>query len=325
MIQEQESATADRVGDAAGEAASRAAFDVQNALGDAWGKVVAWLEGLVESLPNIIAAIVVVFLFVVLARMVGKGVRKLVDRIADQPEVNRLVAATAQIAVIGLGLVLALGVLNLDKTVTSLLAGAGIIGLALGFAFQDIAENFIAGIFLNVRNQFREGDIIESGDFMGTVERVRLRATALRTFPGQRVLIPNAEVFKNPIINYTQAGRRRVDIPVGVAYGDDLEQARTIAAAAVEELSVVEPGRPVEVFYEGFGDSSINFQLRFWIRFGLQTEYLKARSDAIEAIKKAFDREGITIPFPIRTLDFDGGAVGGQGLSGAVREAGLSR
>ena len=311
--------------DALSETASQTAFDIQAALGEAWDKVVAWVEGLIESLPNLIAAVVVVVIFAALSRVARRVARKIFDRMAHQPEVNRLVAATVQIAVVGLGVVLALGVLNLDKTVTSLLAGAGIIGLALGFAFQDIAENFIAGIFLNVRNQFREGDIIESGDYMGTVERVRLRATALRTFPGQRVLIPNADVFKNPIINYTQAGVRRVDISVGVAYGDDLRRAREVAAAAVAELPMLEQGRQVEVFYEEFGDSSINFQLRFWIPFTRQTEFLQARSDAIEAIKAAFDRDGITIPFPIRTLDFDGGVVGGQGLSSAVRNAGLGR
>jgi small conductance mechanosensitive channel len=264
---------------------------------------------------------VLLLAFWLFARAVRGLVLKVVRRIAPQPELNRLVAAAAYLFVLGLGLVLALGVLNLDKTVTSLLAGAGIIGLAVGFAFQDIAENFIAGIILNIRNQFTEGDIIESGDFMGVVERVQLRATALRTFPGQRVLIPNAQVFKNPIVNYSQSGKRRVDISVGVAYGDDLAKARRTAVAAVEALAHRDRARDVELYYEGFGDSSINFQLRFWIDFRSQKDFLRARSDAIEAIKSAFDEAGITIPFPIRTLDFAGGAVGGQGLGEALAES----
>ncbi|MFW5951182.1 MAG: mechanosensitive ion channel family protein [Gemmatimonadota bacterium] len=300
-----------------------AAFDIQAALGDAWSKVTGWVEGLVESLPNAIAALVVLLVSWGLARLARKVVRRIARQVADQPEINRLVAAAAYIFVLGLGLVLALGVLNLDKTVTSLLAGAGIIGLALGFAFQDIAENFIAGIILNVRNQFNEGDIVESGDYMGAIERVRLRATVMRTFTGQRVLIPNAQVFKNPIINYTQPGRRRVDIAVGVAYDTDLERARRVATDAVVDTDFRDPARDIEVFYTEFGDSSINFQLRFWIPFGAQqTEYLQARSDAIIRIKKAFDDAGIVIPFPIRTLDFAGGDVGGQSLAAAINQAG---
>jgi small conductance mechanosensitive channel len=303
-------------------AAAEAGMDIQAALGDAWGKVVLWIEGLIESLPNVIAAFVLLLVFWGLAKLTRRVAASVADRMAHQPELSRLVATAAYIAVLGLGLVLALGVLNLDKTVTSLLAGAGILGLALGFAFQDIAENFIAGIILNVRNQFTEGDIIESGDFMGTVERVQLRATALRMFTGQRVLIPNAQVFKNPIINYSQTGVRRVDIAVGVSYADDLARAREVAIAAIEPLEFRDPHRDVELFYEEFGDSSINFQLRFWIGFRKQTEFLTARSQAIMALKAAFDDAGITIPFPIRTLDFDGGVVGGQGLAAALAERG---
>ncbi len=306
-------------------AATEAAFDIQAALADAWAKVTGWLEDLVASLPNVIAALVLLVAFWGLARLVRRLVGQVARRIADQPEINRLIASASYLAVLGLGLVLALGVLNLDKTVTSLLAGAGIIGLALGFAFQDIAENFIAGIILNLRNQFTEGDIIATNEFMGTVERVNLRATVLRTFPGQRVLIPNASVFKNPIINYSQPGRRRVDIAVGVSYGDDLAKARRVAIEAVEAVEPRDRDREVELFYEAFGGSSVDFQLRFWIDFRRQTDFLAARSEAIMRIKEAFDDHDITIPFPIRTLDFAGGAAGGQSLSTAIHEAGYGR
>lgn len=287
-------------------------------------KVVGWTEGVVESLPNLIAALLVFLIFWSLANMTRRVVARVAAQVADQPEVNRLIATGAYIAVVALGLILALGVLNLDKTVTSLLAGAGILGLALGFAFQDIAENFIAGVILNLRNQFTEGDLVSSGDHMGIVDRVQLRATVMRTFTGQRVLIPNADVFKNALVNYTQLGMRRVDVAVGVSYNADLEQAKRVAIEAVEEVEGRDASRPVEVFYREFGDSSINLQVRFWIPFlTQQTAYLEARSEAIMRIKAAFDEAGITIPFPIRTLDFGGGVVGGVGLSEAAREAGL--
>ena len=309
--------------DSVAAAANEAAVDIQAAFGEALAKMTGWVEGFVASLPNLLAALLILLAFWGIGRVVRKVVARVARRVADQPEINRLVATVAYLVVLALGLVLALGVLDLDRTVTSLLAGAGIIGLALGFAFQDIAENFIAGVILNLRNQFTEGDIVESGDYMGVIERVQLRATVMRTFPGQRVLIPNAQVFKSPLINYTAPGARRVDIAVGVSYGDDLEKARRVAIEAVEGVEGRDENREVKLFYQEFGDSSINFLIVFWIPFRKdQGAYLAARSEAIIRIKKAFDEADITIPFPIRTLDFAGGDVGGQGLSAAIREAG---
>lgn len=281
--------------------------NIRAALEEAWAKATGWLEGLVESLPNILAALVLLMIFWGLSRAARKLVEKIAARFADQTEITRLIARAAQLAVLVAGLILALGVLNLDRTVTSLLAGFGIVGLALGFAFQDIAENFIAGIILNVRTQFREGDIVESGDFVGVIERVQLRATVMRTFTGQRVLIPNAEVFKNPIVNFTQPHMRRVDIEVGIAYDDDLEKAKRVAIEAVRPIEARIETRPVELFYREFGDSSINFQLRFWIPFSsVETDFLGARSEAIMRIRKAFAENDITIPFPIRTIEMAG-------------------
>ena len=307
--------------DSVAATATEAAFDIHAALASAWSKVVTWLETLVESIPNLIAALVVLTVFWGLARVARRVARRIAQRVVAQPQVNRLIAQAAYIAVLALGLVLALGAMNLSKTVTSLLAGAGILGLALGFAFQDIAENFIAGIILSLRNQFNEGDIIRSGDFTGIVERVQLRATVLQVPTGQRVLIPNADVYKHPIVNYTQTGKHRIDIPVGVSYGDDLEKARRVAIEAVEGIEHRDHDRDVELFYDEFGGSSINFEVRFWIDYRRQVDFFAAQSEAIMRIKKAFDDNDITIPFPIRTLDFAGGASGGQSLATALRDA----
>ncbi len=316
--------TADSVTAAATQAATKAAFDFQASLTSAYEKVMGWLFTLVESLPNLIAAVVVLMAFWGLARLVRRLVARVAGRIGDHPQINRLVTQAIYLAVLGLGLVLALGVLNLNKTVTSLLAGAGIIGLALGFAFQDIAENFIAGIILSIRDQFDDGDIIKIDDYMGIVEKVELRATILRVPTGQTVLIPNADVYKNPITNYTKSGKHRVDIDVGVSYGDDLEKARRVAIQAIEGMNNLDESHDIEVYYSEFGASSINFTLRFWIHYSQQVEYAQARSEAIMRIKKAFDQNDITIPFPIRTLDFGAGPSGGVPLHATLRDAGYS-
>jgi small conductance mechanosensitive channel len=308
--------------DSVAAAATDAAFDIQAALGEAWTKVITWVEAVVQNLPNLIAALVVFAAFWGFARLARRLTLRLAKRVVDQPQINRLIAQAAFLLVMGLGLVLALGTMNLSKTVTSLLAGAGILGLALGFAFQDIAENFIAGIILSLRNQFNEGDIIKTSDYTGIVHRVQLRATVLQVPTGQRVLIPNAEVYKRPIVNYTQSGKHRVDIPVGVSYADDLQKAKRVAIEAVEGIESRDRHREVELYYEEFGASSINFTVRFWIDYLEQVDFFAAQSDAIMRIKKAFDEHDITIPFPIRTLDFAGGASGGQSLSTALRDAG---
>jgi small conductance mechanosensitive channel len=204
-------------------------------------------------------------------------------------------------------------VLGLDKTVTSLLAGAGVLGLALAFAFQDIAGNFMSGILLALRRPFGSADWIETNDFFGVVEDLNLRSTIVRTPQGQLVTIPNSSVLQNPIKNYTKLGKRRVDLSCGVAYGDDLDKVEKVAPSSLNNLDFIDSERPVDFYFTEFGGSSIDFKLRFWIDFKGQADFLKAQSEAIKALKAAFDQSGITIPFPIRTLDF--GVVGGVNLN----------
>jgi small conductance mechanosensitive channel len=275
-------------------------------------KLDGWLEQAVLLLPNFLVGVVVVVFFWLLAKLVKKATDRLLEPILPT-QIARLLASVGYLAMLTAGVFVALGVLGLNKTVTSLLAGAGILGLAIGFAFQDIAANFMSGILLALRRPFVLGELIEANGFFGTVQKISLRSTEIRSPQGQLVLVPNRQVFENPIVNYSRSGERRVDLAVGVAYGDDLEKARRVAVAAVEEIETRQADRPVELFYEEFGDSSINFVVRFWIDFARQREYLAARSEAIERLKAAFDEAGITIPFPIRTLDF--GVVGGDRLS----------
>lgn len=285
-------------------------------------KMVAWGRGFILLLPNLLVAIVVLIAFWLAARVVRNVLKRVLRRVSHSEQVNQLLSYSVFLALLAIGTFVALGILELQKTVASLLAGAGIITLALGFAFQDIAANLMAGIYLSVQRPFRPGHIIETKDFFGVVKRVHLRWTELRTQQGQVVLIPNKQVFENPIMNYSSTGERRVDLRLGVSYGDGLEKARKTAVAAVEKVSTRLPDKEVEFFYEEFGESSINFVVRFWIAFQRQPDFLAAQSEAIERIKSAFEENGITIPFPIRTLDF--GAKGGETLSEVLEEVGAS-
>lgn len=279
-------------------------LDIGQALNGALEDLTSWVEGFVRMLPELVAAVLVLGLFVLLARLVRGGVRRLMDRATSHGPVKSLLAKAAYLGVLAAGVFVALGVLQLDKTVTSLLAGVGILGLALGFAFQDIAENFIAGILITLRRPFTDGDLVETNGFFGTVEDVDLRATHIRTLQGQLVRVPNGDVFGNPITNYSQASDRRVDLACGVSYGDDLETAKRVALEAMAGVEGRDPDREPELFYEGFGGSSIDFVVRFWIPDTGQKAFLAARSDAIVRLKSAFDDHDVGIPFPIVTLDF---------------------
>ncbi|WP_420315773.1 mechanosensitive ion channel family protein [Ekhidna sp.] len=288
-------------------------FGLSKALNILNDKLQGWLESLTAMLPNFAVAVIVMVTFILAAKGVRAVASKLFKRFYDKPAIRNLFTTIVYIAVLGIGLMVALNVLHLKQTVSSLLAGAGIIGLALGFAFQDISANFISGVLIAIRKPIEVGDIIKIQDYMGTVDEINLRVTVLKTFQGLHVIIPNKEVFQNPLTNYTKTNERRIDLECGVSYGDDLEKAKDVALKAVEELPYLMEGKDVKLFYTSFGDSSINYVLQFWIKYPDQPGFLEARSEAIMAVKKAYDENNITIPFPIRTLDF--GIKGGEALS----------
>ena len=283
-------------------------------------KLVGWTKAFIQMLPNLALAALIVVLGALLARLARSLTHKLLGKAIPSTTLLRLVGNSIYLLVIMMALFAALSVLHLDKTVTSILAGAGIIGLALGFAFQDIAANFISGILMAVQRPVRVGELIETGDHFGTVERIDLRTMELRNQQGIQVIIPNKDVFQNALMNYTRNGIRRIDLQVGISYGEDLERVERITMAAVKAVDGVLADKPVEHYYIEFADSSINYEMRFWIEAKGQNHYNSVRSLAIKAIKAAYNKEGITIPFPIRTLDF--GIKGGEKLDAMLRSAG---
>ncbi|WP_339694408.1 mechanosensitive ion channel family protein [uncultured Roseivirga sp.] len=289
-------------------------FGINDAVDIVSSKLKGWLEALTSMLPNIVVAILVLTAFYVLSRLVKAGTRKLISKFSDQAAIIGLFSTIMALLTLVIGLVVALNVLQLTKAVTSLLAGAGIIGLALGFAFQDISANFISGVIMAFKKPIVVGDIIETNGYTGFVERIELRSTLIRTFQGLHVIIPNKDIFQNPFTNYTRTHTRRIDLEVGVSYGDDLDKVTAVVEKAVATNKYLVDGEPIKLVYEEFGSSSINFKVMFWIEYNPKKPmYLEAKSEAIIAIKKAFGENDIMIPFPIRTLDF--GIKGGEKLS----------
>ncbi len=271
-------------------------------------KIQGWLEHLVLMLPNIVGALLIFTIFWLLARLAGAAAGRILGRTSSNQTLAGFVRKLVRVLVLAVGLVIALQVLQLDKAATTFLAGAGIVGIALGFAFQDLSANFIAGVGMAIRRPMQVGDLIETNEVFGTIEKIQLRSTFIRVPEGARVMIPNRKIFEQKLTNFGELGRRRVDIEVGVAYGSDLDRVEKVARAAVSQLDRV-PDSEIELYFTGFGDSSIDLVVRFWIRFRRQRDYLATRSAAIMAIKRAFDRHGITIPFPIRTLTLSANSV----------------
>ena len=289
-----------------------------NALELIEGKLIAWAKEFIEMLPNLALAAVIVVVGWLIARIVRKGVQRLLASVTDSGTLKRLIGTVVYLTINFIALFAALSILHLDKTVTSILAGAGILGLALGFAFQDIAANFISGFILAMQRPIRVGELVFTGGHRGVIKRIDLRTTEMIDLQGVQVIIPNKEIFQSVLMNYSRYPSRRIDLKVGVSYGEDLERVKRITIDAVKGIPGVFVDQGIDLFYQGFGDSSIDFEVRFWISSESNRHFHTMRSAAIMAVKAAFNKEGITIPFPIRTLDF--GIKGGEKLDAMLSE-----
>ncbi|WP_191602869.1 mechanosensitive ion channel family protein [Marinomonas algicola] len=275
-------------------------------------KLQIWIELGIKLLPNVFLAIVITILFIFIAKITSRVVVTLLKRLFDSEQIAVLLASIFKIIIISIGGFIALEFVGLSGTVTSILAGAGIIGLAIGFAFQDMTENLIAGIVMGIRKPFLIGDIVEADDVFGTIRTINLRNTIVETFSGQLETVPNKLLFRNIITNYSTLGIRKIEIPVGISYADDPEKAERVIADALNSCDFVIKKEETAIYAESFGDSSINLLVWFWIKYPGETGFMQARHKAISLIQKTLSDEDILIPFPIRTLDF--GAKGGEKL-----------
>lgn len=267
-----------------------------------WQRLETWARLAVSHLPNLAVALLVIFLANFLAGIVRRLTTRSLNRVSDNPSLADLSGLVARALVLATGVFVALGILGLDKTVTSLLAGAGVLALAIGFAFQDLTANFISGTIIAIQRPIQVGDLVETNGYSGRVVSIKLRSILLDNFAGQLIEIPSKDVFQKPIVNFTRTGERRMELPCSVSYADDLDRAQRVATEAVGRLPFLRRGRDVEMHYRNFGDNTIGFLLWFWID-PAETEPVLALSEAIKAVKKAFDEAEILILFPPHTLD----------------------
>jgi small conductance mechanosensitive channel len=261
-------------------------------------KLAGWVEGSVAMLPNIVIASLLLFLFYILGRFFAVLLERVLARLTDNPAIIKLLAKAGQFLVVSSGFFTALGILHLDKAVTSLLAGAGVLGLALGFAFQEIAANFIAGFLIAFTKPYSVGDVIEVKNFQGRVDRMNLRTTVLIIDDGQSVLIPNKDVFTNPLKNYTSEGRSRLTLNFTVPYGADLAALKIAVQKALEPLSGLMAKTTPRVVYMGFNDLGVRMTVYMWMSVPSKIDSFTLTDDAILRITGALAELGIEIPTP---------------------------
>ena len=257
-----------------------------------------------QLIDNVLTAILIFAASWYLARWISNLLKKvLTERNADR-DVIQLLAQVTRWSIIVIGVISAL---KRFFDVTAFLAGIGILGFTVGFALQNIMQNFVAGIILLVQRPFAVEDVIETDQFLGTILAINIRTTEMKTIDGRIVIIPNASILANPITNYTRAAFRRVELPVGVSYGSDPTVTRQVVLEAIKNVpGYVDDPTPMVVIHT-FSGSSIDLSAYFWIDMS-KTNPLIAKDAAFELIKAALEKKGIEIPFPITTVYMQSGS-----------------
>lgn len=257
------------------------------------------IADLLSSAPDLInrllTALLIVLAAIVLSRWLSKAVRTAAGRQEHRENISLILSRLTRWVILILGLTLAAE--QIIPNVTSLLAGLGIAGFTLGFALQDVAKNFIAGLLILLQRPFEIGDVINVSGFTGTVLDISLRTTDMRTADGLFVTIPNGDVFVSSITNYTQAPRRRIEIPVGVGYDAEPDQVEQVALEAIQAVPGLLANPAPSVIYSNLGDAAVQISIYYWIDAST-TEYLLAKDQGIKRIMAAFDQHGIDMPFP---------------------------
>ncbi|MEZ5427573.1 MAG: mechanosensitive ion channel family protein [Pyrinomonadaceae bacterium] len=258
-------------------------------------------NGFFARLPLIGVGLVVFVIFLGIAYLIRRLIKATALKAHLDPMLASLLARIGNIVIILLGLFVALTVIVPGIDPGDLFAGLGIGSVALGFAFKDVLQNLFAGFLILLYRPFKIGDQILINDYEGTVEEINVRATKMRTYDGERVVIPNSDLYMNAVLVRTAFPSRRTKIVVGIGYDEDHEQARLVLLNVLNDTKGVlnEPAPAVRVIE--LADSSVNLQMLYWTDSN-QSSTTKAVDDVVSAAKKALDAAGIEIPFPQRVL-----------------------
>ncbi|MCQ8784144.1 mechanosensitive ion channel family protein [Mangrovibrevibacter kandeliae] len=284
----------------------------------ALGKLESWIVGFQKLLPNIVVALVVLVIFCLIGWLLGRGFERWAKR-RERDNLGDVLGSFLTWIVILFGTLLALTIVIPSLNPGDLLAGLGVGSVAIGFAFKDILQNWLAGLLLLIRQPFKVGDQIVVKGFEGKVEWIETRATIITTYDGRQVIIPNADVYSNAVTVNTAHEKRRSQYDVGIGYGDDIETARQVILTAIENLQGVEAEPKPEVLVWDLATSTVNLRVRWWTH-SVRTDVVHTQARVLEAIKHALDAAGIDMPFDTQVLLFHDQTEETDGVRGRQRE-----
>jgi small conductance mechanosensitive channel len=263
-----------------------------------WDKLADTLQTTgVEFAINVVTAIAVFYFGKMLVGLLLRGLRKLMRAQAIDKTLETFVCNLARVVLLAVVLIAAIGALGIQTT--SFIAVLGAAGLAVGLALQGSLSNFASGVLIVLFRPYKVGDYVEAGGVGGTVMEVQILTTVFKTPDNKRVIVPNSQVMNSVITNFSANDTRRVDMLIGVSYGDDLDKVRAVLTELLNAEQRVLRDPPYTIAVSALADSSVNFVVRPWVK---TEDYWGVMFDLTEAIKKRFDQEGISIPFPQRDV-----------------------
>jgi len=258
------------------------------------------------ALPHILLALVILPLAWLAAKWVSRGARVLLRGRIDSPFLVDVVSRFIAVPVFLIGLYIVLQVAGLTKLAVSFLGGAGVIGIVIGFAFRDIAENFLASLLLSVRKPFKGGDYIDVAGEEGIVQSMNTRSTILLSVEGNHIQIPNSTIFKNTITNYSAAPARRSALDIGIGYDDSTPAAQEVIRDVLNRHDAIMFDPEPLVLVDSLGASTVNLKVYYWID-GHRYSVVKVKSALLRLIKKALIERGISMPDESREVIFPQG------------------
>ncbi|MDZ4806191.1 MAG: mechanosensitive ion channel family protein [Candidatus Eisenbacteria bacterium] len=272
----------------------------------AWGGLSALWRDFIRFLPFLVFGLFILALSAGAGWLATRSVRTLLHRRVRAKLLRGVLAFGAGVFVFLVGTYVVLRVSGLTQLALTVVGGTGLIGLAVGIAFRDITENFLASIFLSMQQPFGTGDLIEAAGVTGFVQQLNVRTTVLMSLDGNLVQIPNATVYKSTLRNFTANPNRREDFVVGIGYDDPIDEAQEIARRVLADHPAVLNEPEPWVLADGFGSATINLRIYFWLD-GREHSWLKVRSSVIRLVKRAFQQHGISMPDEAREVVFPKG------------------
>lgn len=274
--------------------------------GPAWHGLMGLWRDFLHSLPFLFLGLLIVGLSVGTGLLAARKTRSLLGHRIQARLLRNVIAGGIGVLVFLVGTYIVLRVSGLTQLALTVVGGTGLVGLAVGIAFRDITENFLASIFLSMQRPFETGDLVEVSGVTGYVQQLNVRTTILMTLDGNLVQIPNASVYKSNLCNFTTSSNRRDHFDVGIGYDDTINEAQEIALQVLTDHPAVLSAPEPSVLVDSLGKATVNLRVYFWIN-GRKHSWLKVRSSVIRLVKRAFQKHGISMPDEAREVVFPQG------------------